>query len=660
MEFCEAMGQWFRNYEAAITSSQQKSLRNKGKSQACPRLHLDRTSPHWLLHRLDCAPPPPEAQSWLSRVNIDQSEIMRRAGQTLLMVTDTSGLPLGFDIVSVGVANPKGGAFVKGTNQKIKDNGESKMTERILGLLRHCMEAPMSGGAPRRPQTLRVLDRKLHKLLRRSVDAVSALRLTLTSHAVDDWGAAELDSETGGQGGVPFALRWPVMRHCHVCKRYSFCCQLKPCPQCNAVLYCSERCSEIDQSRCPEDSSHQHWCKKLAQYLRHGAELADLPFSYAAEVTGEDFEIERFLTQNRLDHGYWVHWSLLVRSPHFLLHSDMDHSGENTPSWFTGHADPYGPLKAESDILLSCSGKGPRAPSLTSPLVSWVQYCKWRGLSLSSPVVALLSSPLSIYYIMTSLVPRDFPELNILKKKSLKIHIIESNREFQSLMVFWELAMLLPHVTFELLFIGEGLPQECDEQQFLLQQKGDRLILVCPSFAHEDGVGKRSIRVKGYRRAYHMLQGPKPDLVIGFRPAFRLHDFWLSTLPRLQSLKVPAYFCEDNELSCVCSQQVMGVATGGALSPPHINPFHSPLRITRGDNKLPWYSNAFVFRLIYKTVATCPQRVPVARPRPCDPAQPLPPANQKAGVRQNPPPEASKMTRKERKQAARNVPRKRK
>ncbi|XP_064181631.1 zinc finger MYND domain-containing protein 15-like [Anguilla rostrata] len=364
--------------------------------------------------------------------------------------------------------------------------------------------------------------------------------------------------------------------------------------------------------------------------------------------------MERFLTQNRLDHGYWVHWSLLVRSPHFLLHSEMDHSGESSPTWLTGHADPYGPLRAESDILLSCPGKGPRAPSLTAPLVCWLQYCKWRGLSLSSPVAALLSSPLSIYYIMTSLVPRDFPELNILKKKSLKIHIIESNREFQSLLVFWELAMLLPHVTFELLFIGEGLPQECDEQQFLLQQKGDRLALVCPSFAQEDGVGKRSIRVRGYRRAYHMLQGPKPDLVIGFRPAFRLHDFWLSTLPRLQSLKVPAYFCEDNELSCVCSQQVMGAATGGALSPPHINPFHSPLRVARGDNRLPWYSNAFVFHLIYKTVAACPQRVPLARPRPCDPAQPLPPANQK------PPAEGSKMTRKERKQAARNIPRKRK
>ncbi|KAJ8389264.1 hypothetical protein AAFF_G00121290 [Aldrovandia affinis] len=391
------------------------------------------------------------------------------------MVTDTSGLPLGFDVL------PLGGAISKGANQTARDHSEGKMAERVLGLLRHCMETPMSG-SPRRPQVLRVLNKKLHKLLHRSVDALLTLRLTLMSHAIDDWGATDPVSETGGRGPVPFALRWPISRHCHVCKRYAFSCQLKPCPQCNAVLYCSDRCSEIDQTRSPEDSSHKYWCKRLVKYLRRGMELAELPFSYTAEVTAEDFEMERFLSQNRLDHGYWVYWSLLVRSPHFLLRSDIEHSGENTPSWLA---------------------------------VSWLHYCKWRGLSLSSPVVALLSSPLSIYYIMTSLVPRDFPELNILKKKSLKIHIIESSREFQTLMVFWELAMLLPHVTFELLFIGEGLPAECDEQQLLLQQKGDRLTLVHPSFLPEEGRGKRSIRVKGYRRAYHMLQGPKPDLVIG-------------------------------------------------------------------------------------------------------------------------------------------------
>uniref|UniRef100_A0AAZ3RVD6 Mitochondrial splicing suppressor 51-like C-terminal domain-containing protein n=1 Tax=Oncorhynchus tshawytscha TaxID=74940 RepID=A0AAZ3RVD6_ONCTS len=320
---------------------------------------------------------------------------------------------------------------------------------------------------------------------------------------------------------------------------------------CCAVLYCSDQCSQADQIRCPEDASHQHWCEKLACYMSHESQLAELPFSYAAEVTAVDFDLEHFLNKNKLDSGYWVHWSLLVR----------------------GH-------------IFGCQNSLSLSLSLSSVL--WSQYCEWRGISLSSPVAVLLSSPLSIYYIITSMVPKDFPELNIQKKQSLKIHIIDSYREFRCLKVFWELSVLLPHMTFELVFIGEGLPPESDEEQLFLQKKNGRVHLVNPSFTPDEKLDRRSIRVKGYRRAYHMLQGPKPDLVIGFRPAILLQESWLSTLPRLQSLRVPAYFCEVGELSCVCSQQVMSQATGGTLSPAHINPFHCPLRITGGDNMLPW------------------------------------------------------------------------
>uniref|UniRef100_A0A4W5QRW0 Mitochondrial splicing suppressor 51-like C-terminal domain-containing protein n=1 Tax=Hucho hucho TaxID=62062 RepID=A0A4W5QRW0_9TELE len=241
-------------------------------------------------------------------------------------------------------------------------------------------------------------------------------------------------------------------------------------------------CSQADQIRCPEDASHQHWCEKLACYMSHDSQLAELPFSYATEVTADDFDLEHFLNKNKLDSGYWLHWSLLVRSPRFELHPTVEQSRDPYLHWFT---------------------------------VLWSQYYEWRGISLSSPAAVLLSSPLSIYYIITSLVPKDFPELNIQKKQSLKIHIIDSYREFHCLMVFWELSILLPHMTFELVFIGEGLPPESDKEQLFLQKKDGRVNLVNPSFTPDEKLDRRSIRVKGYRRAYHMLQGPKPDLVIG-------------------------------------------------------------------------------------------------------------------------------------------------
>lgn len=81
-------------------------------------------------------------------------------GRSVLMVTDGSGLPLGFDVLPRGWAGSLGGGEAAGGDGK----GAIGTTKRMVGLIRRCMEAPMSGGLPRRPHTLRVNDRKLHRL----------------------------------------------------------------------------------------------------------------------------------------------------------------------------------------------------------------------------------------------------------------------------------------------------------------------------------------------------------------------------------------------------------------------------------------------------------------------------------------------------------------
>lgn len=37
---------------------------------------------------------------------------------------------------------------------------------------------------------------------------------------------------------------------------------------------------------------------------------------------------------------------------------------------------------------------------------SWQDYYTWRGLSLDSPMAVLLTYPLTIYYVITHLVPQ--------------------------------------------------------------------------------------------------------------------------------------------------------------------------------------------------------------------------------------------------------------
>ncbi|MBW01932.1 Zinc finger MYND domain-containing protein 15, partial [Eschrichtius robustus] len=187
------------------------------------------------------------------------------------------------------------------------------------------------------------------------------------------------------------------------------------------------------------------------------------------------------------------------------------------------------------------------------------------------------------------------PELNIQNKQSLKIHVVEAGKEFDLIMVFWELLVLLPHVALELQFVGDSLPPESDQQHFTLQ-RDDLEVSVRPgsgvsarlSSGTKEKGGRRDLQIKVSARPYHLLQGPKPDLVIGFNSGFGLKDTWLSSLPRLQSLRVPAFFTESSEYGCVMDDQTMAVATGGGTSPPQPNPFRSPFRLRAADNCMPW------------------------------------------------------------------------
>lgn len=53
---------------------------------------------------------------------------------------------------------------------------------------------------------------------------------------------------------------------------------------------------------------------------------------------------------------------------------------------------------------------GARDPSnLLSP-GSWQDYYTWRGLSLDSPMAVLLTYPLTVYYVITHLVPQSCKE----------------------------------------------------------------------------------------------------------------------------------------------------------------------------------------------------------------------------------------------------------
>ncbi|XP_004716179.1 zinc finger MYND domain-containing protein 15 [Echinops telfairi] len=528
----------------------------------------------------------------------------------LLLVTDEHGTILGIDLLMDGTQGSTG-----------RGSGMENLAPRAYALLCHSMTCPMGSGEPRKPRQLTVGDTQLHRELE---SLVPRLGVKLAKTPMRTWGP---------RPGFTFAsLR---ARTCHVCHKHSFEVKLTPCPQCSAVLYCGEACLLADWRRCPDDVSHRFWCPRLAAFMDRAGELATLPFTYTAEVTSETFNKEAFLASRGLTRGYWTQLSMLIPGPGM-----PSHPRGNTPSLsLLLNGDPYQLLQGDGPNLMPAVP--PEPPR--SLFGSWQDYYTWRGLSLDSPMAVLLTYPLTVYYVITHLVPQSFPELNIQNKQSLKIHVVEAGQEFDLVMVFWELLVLLPHVALELQFVGDDLAPENDQQHYTLQRDGPEvsvrngsgLSARLGSGTKEKGV-RRDLQIKVSARPYHLLQGPKPDLVIGFNSGFGLKDTWLSSLPRLQSLRVPAFFTESSEYGCVMDDQTMAVATGGGTSPPQPNPFRSPFRLRAADNCMPWYCNAFIFHLVYKpTHGSGARPAPGPAPRAPTPAAPSAPARRRRGEKKS-------------------------
>uniref|UniRef100_A0A8I3W9N4 Zinc finger MYND-type containing 15 n=1 Tax=Callithrix jacchus TaxID=9483 RepID=A0A8I3W9N4_CALJA len=388
-------------------------------------------------------------------------------------------------------------------------SGTESLAPRAYVLLCHSMACPMGSGDPRKPRQLTVGDARLHRELE---SLIPRLGVKLAKTPMRTWGPRP-----------DFTFASLRARTCHVCHRHSFEVKLTPCPQCSAVLYCGEACLQADWWRCPDDVSHRFWCPKLAAFVERAGELATLPFTYTTEVTSETFNKEAFLASRGLTRGYWTQLSMLIPGPGFSRHPRS-----NTPSLsLLLGGDPYQLLQGEGPALMPPVPPDPP-----------------RGLFV--------------------------PELNIQNKQSLKIHVVEAGKEFDLVMVFWELLVLLPHVALELQFVGDGLTPESDQQHFTLQRDGPEVsvrngsgVSARPSSGTKEKGSHRDLQIKVSARPYHLLQGPKPDLVIGkslglrgrhmrkagekptmgasvshlsagFNSGFGLKDTWLSSLPRLQ------------------------------------------------------------------------------------------------------------------------------
>lgn len=65
------------------------------------------------------------------------------------------------------------------------------------------------------------------------------------------------------------------------------------------------------------------------------------------------------------------------------------------------------PIRLEEVEPPDRSSRNPLLPG------SWQDYYTWRGLSLDSPTAVLLTYPLTVYYVITHLVPQSCKESGV-------------------------------------------------------------------------------------------------------------------------------------------------------------------------------------------------------------------------------------------------------
>ncbi|OVA06087.1 zinc finger protein [Macleaya cordata] len=207
-------------------------------------------------------------------------------------------------------------------------------------------------------------------------------------------------------------------------------------------------------------------------------------------------------------------------------------------------------------------------------LSSWSEYYNLRSLPMSSPVAAILSHPLTVYYILVTL---SISSKNILlKRREVIVHYLGPEGELDWMPAFAEVGHLLNGLgNIQIVMVGPEVPTNLS--------------------GTVSGISSR-VRVNLVRGVYQeeATYLPSPHVVIALNCGLESHPSWGGALEMIKSMNVPAFFTDQSEISCSNAKQVLRSAGLHITHPLAPNPFRSPVRNQGPSSNLPCYSNGFV------------------------------------------------------------------
>ncbi|KAL7591625.1 hypothetical protein Lser_V15G32084 [Lactuca serriola] len=345
------------------------------------------------------------------------------------------------------------------------------------------------------------------------------------------------------------------LRRCAQCDKEVPGDQITICDHCKGVIYCDSFCQKQHWKE-----SHKAECGLYKAMMEREEELTIPAFTFPC--SNSDIHPCKYLETIGVHRkGMWRR-----KCPCFshCPFGSLPTTDQIQDSWGGLNDDEYPHEKSKS-----------KSKSNLVIISGWPEYYNLRSLPISSPVAHILSHPLTVYYILTTL---SITSKNLLLKgKNVILHYIGPEEELDCLPAFSEIDSTLNGPgNLQIVMIGPKVPSTLSGLTF------------------QTGTHMRVNMVKGiYQEEVSFL--PRPDLVVGLNCGFESNSSWFGALEVVKSKDLPGFFTDQSEVLCGKAKQVIRGAGLHITHPVTPNPFRSPVRNFGVSSNLPSYSNGFVF-----------------------------------------------------------------
>ncbi|OIW13984.1 hypothetical protein TanjilG_09335 [Lupinus angustifolius] len=326
------------------------------------------------------------------------------------------------------------------------------------------------------------------------------------------------------------------------------------CGQCRAVIYCSSLCQKQHWN-----DTHKSMCGLYKAMMEREEELAMKVFMFPCSADQPCKWLESISIHQK---GMWRRrCSCYSHCPFGLLpvKGGPQELWGRLDEFEYPHDSPFHNDYVSSPFLLS----------------GWSEYYNLRSLPFTSPVADILSHPLTMYHILTTL--NIISKNLILKGKEVIVHYLGPEGELDWMPAFAEVGHLLNGLgNVHIVMVGPEVPTNLS--------------------GTTSGIGSR-VRVNLVRGVYQVEASylPTPHVVIALNSGLERYSSWGGALDLIKSMAVPAFFTDQSEVSCLNAKQGLRNAGLHITQPVTPNPFRSPVKNLTLSCNLPSYSNGFVF-----------------------------------------------------------------